>query len=820
MDAVWRDIRYTARLWRKSPAFFAVVVLTLAVGIAANTVVFAVINTLFLNPLPLGKPDELVTVRTTGASSRTADALPISYLNLQDLRTRQQVFARVAGHSSPLVLTLLNGDTPQRLFGELVSGNYFDTLGLRPVRGRFFLPAEDASPGAAPVLVMAHAAWQRRFGGADDIVGRTLRINGVIFTVIGVAPDGFKGVNAVFGPDVWMPVTMAEAVLPASMKDWLTNRSAASLRGVARLSPGVSIAAAGANVATVAGSLAQDYPDANRGRSVAVDPLTRAGLVAPGRLSATTMSLVLLSIPGLVLLIACANVANLLMARAEGRRREVAVRLAMGSDRPRLLRQLLTESLMLAGLAGVAGIALAYGGLRALWSLRPPDVAANLIDLDLDVGVLLFAALVSAATSLLFGLVPAWRSTRTDVAQALNDEGRSVGHSQRGLTLGKVLMSSQAALSLVALVTAGLLLRSVQHAYRVDPGFEPRRMGIAMMSPGQAGYTRVRAEQFFADVRARVSATPGVVSAGWGTQLPLFARASRAIVIEGRDASDRAQDIISIVNSVDEGYFPTTGIRTTRGRAFTEGDRDGTLPVAIVNEVLAARAWPGLDPIGRRLRLAGDGTLREVVGVAKTVTYETIGEAPQACLYLPLRQQFSDAAVFYVRTEGEPTAALAEVQRIVRSMDSHIDVGDVRTIETVIGQSLFGATIGVGLLGLFGLVALGLASLGLYGAVAHSVRLRRREIGVRMALGAGRRAVLGLVLRQGLMPVAAGVVIGGLLAAAVGRLMTGVLFGVPPIDPIAMGAAAGLLSLVAVAACYLPARAASRVDPMIALRDQ
>lgn len=820
METFWRDVRYSMRFWRRTPGFTAIIVLTLALGIGANTTVFTVINTLFLNPLPVDRPGELVALRTVDTSARSADALPISHLNLKDIRDRNQVFESVAGHSSPTVLTLMDGDTPQRLFGELVTGNYFHTLGVRPISGRFFVPQEDATPGAAPVLVLAHATWRTRFGGARDIVGRTIRTSGVMFTIIGVAPEGFKGVNAVFGPDVWIPAMMAEAVLPAQMRDWLRNRSALSFRGVARLHRGVSPGQARANLAAIATALERDHPEDNRGRGFAAESLTRATLIAPGSMSATSISLVLLAIPGLILLIACSNVASLLLARAAGRRQEIAVRLAVGSDRWRLLRQLLTESLLLASVSGLVGFGLAYAGVHLLWSFRPSEVAANLIDLDVDLMVFLFALVLSLGTGLLFGLVPAWQSSRADVVRGLNDNARSVGPGRRGLTVGRVLIVGQVTLSLVALVTAGLLVRSLQQAYRVDPGFERKRLAIALISPGQAGYTRVRSEQFYADVRMQVSAIPGAVSATWATQLPLFARPSRSVVVEGREIRNRAADIMTIVNAIDVSYFATTGIATTRGRDFTEADRDGALPVVIVNEALAVRAWPGVDPLGKRLRLAGEDVFREVVGVAKTVNYETLAEAPQSCLYLPIRQQFSDAAVLYVRTEGDPTEILGTVQRTVRAMDGRIDVGDVRTIETVIGQSLFGATAGVGLLSLFGLISLGLASLGLYGAVAYGVKQRRREIGMRIVLGAKQTAILGLVLRQALAPVGVAILLGSAASAGVGYyLMSGLLFGVTPIDPITLFGASAILVLAATAACYVPARHASQVDPLIALRE-
>jgi predicted permease len=433
--------------------------------------------------------------------------------------------------------------------------------------------------------------------------------------------------------------------------------------------------------------------------------------------------------------------------------------------------------------------------------------------------VFVFALVLSLGTGVLVGLIPAWSSTRGDLVRGLNDGSRAVGPGRGRLTVGRALMSGQVALSLVALVTAGLLVRSLQQAYGVNPGFEKKHLAVAMLSPGQAGYNRLRSEQFYADARTAVAGIPGVVSASWATQLPLFARPSRRIAIEGRDNPDRSTEITSIVNATDVDYFSTIGTAITRGRDFLENDRDGTLPVAIVNETLAARAWPGLDPVGRRFRLVGESMHRQVVGVAKTANYGGLGEAPQPGLFLPIRQQFSDAAVLYVRTQSEPASVLSTVQSAIRRIDSTIDASDVRTIETVISQSLFGATIGVGLLTVFGFISLGLASLGLYGATAYAVRERRGEIGMRMALGAQRAQVLNLVLRQGLSPVGIGVALGSAIAIGVGRLLSDVLFGITPADPVSLIGASAILAAVASFACYLPARMASRLDPLVVLRE-
>jgi predicted permease len=819
MGAIWQDIRYGIRSWRKAPGFAAIVVIVLALGIAANTIVFSVIETLFFEPFPVRQASELVVVRGSRTGSGSREAAQISYPNVKDLRDRSRAFASLAAYSGPMTLTMLNESAPQRLFGELVTGSYFETLGLTPAKGRFFLPEEDAVPDAAPVLVLTYGAWLHRFNGAPDIIGRSVRINGVTFSVIGVAPDGFKGLDAVFGPDVWIPTMMAPQVLPAQSRDWLENRSALAFQAVGRLKPGVTRQQASSDLTTIAAALEKEYPDANRGRGITVDPLTRAALADSGGISAVAISAVLLMIPGLILLIACSNVANLLLARAVGRRPEIAVRLALGAGRGRLVRQLLTESVLLAAVSGLAGFGLALLGGRLLWSFRPPEFAANLIDLHVNGSVMIFAALVSLTTALIFGIVPAWQSTRTDVVRALNETARSIGRARGGITVGKVLLAGQVALSLVSLITAGLLVRSLQHAYAVDPGFETRRLGIALISPGQVGYSRVRTEAFYRDVRARLAATPGIVDASWATHLPLFGHPSRSIVIPGREERDRTSPLMTVVNAIDLHYFATTGIPLTEGRDFADSDREGTASVAIVNETLAVRAWPGLDPMGREFRLNGDSTVWRIVGVSKTANYGSLGEAPQPCVYLPLRQAFSDAAVLYVRTEGDPEQILSTVQRQIRGLDSRIDVGDVRTIQKVIGQALFGATAGVGLLGTFGLIALALATFGLYGAMSHNLRQRRREVGLRMALGARRRTVVGLMLREEVSVVGAGMAIGIAASFAVGAGLSRIIYGVTAADPLGLLAASAVLAIAATTACALPAYRASGRDPQTALRE-
>ncbi len=817
------DLRYALRTLRKSPAFTFTAILSLALGIGANTAVFTVVNGVFLNPLPIENAAGLVSVHTLDATpgTRSNNLLPMSYLNLKDIREQNQVFTGLAGFSSPMPFGLAKGTAaaPERAFGELVTGNYFDVLGVHPAVGRFFVPEEDSTPGTHPVVVLGNGIWQDRFGGDASLVGQTLRINNIVFTVIGIAPPGFKGVNAVFGPDFWIPTMMADQVFPSGSRSMLRERSNLAFRVAGRLKPGVSRAKAEANLKTIASALEREYPESNQGRSVALRPIADAAFTPGTREPAMFGGAVLMAIVGLVLLIACSNVANLLLARAAGRRQEMAVRLALGASRTRLIRQLLTESVVLALASGIAGMAIAREGIVLLNSFRPAEVTRNLAAAQFDPAVFVFALLISVATGLIFGIVPAFESTRPDIAETLKQETRGAGRSRSRISFGNALLVGQVAFSLVALITAGLCLRSIQHAYSIDPGFETRKLALIITNPGQAGYDQARSEQFYREARERVSRVPGIVSMSWASNLPFWASPSRSILIEGQEQRGKANPIMTVVNTVDLDYFRTLGIPITEGRDFSGYDRAGSVPVAIINETMAARFWPHQNPIGKRFEFSGDTFFRVIAGVAKTANYQSLGEAPQICVYIPLRQNFAAGMVLYARTEADPSTALSALQRELRGIDPQIPIEDVRTGRKVIDQALWGAKLGAGLLSIFGFLALGLASIGLYGMMAYSVSQRRREIGLRMALGAEQSGVLALVLRQGMQLVAIGVAVGIAVSLLADRALSTLLFGVSPLDPVSLGTASLVLLLVALAACYLPARRASRVDPLLALRD-
>lgn len=808
----WRDLRYAARTMRKNLPFVAFVVATLALGIGANTTVFSVINTLILNPLPVPHASGLLALsgRESKTTAKSAAELPISYPDLRDFQARNEVFASLAGYTAPGTLTLDAGGAPERMFGEYVTANYFPTLGLQPARGRFFLPEEDSQPGAHPVAVMNYATWQGRFGGASDIVGKTLRLNGVVFTVIGVAPPRFIGVSAIFGPDVWMPASMIE---PA---DALRDRGKALFQGIARLKPAVTLTQAKANTGTIASALAHEYPETNEGRAARLEPVADVLL---GTGFGRTPIFLLLVVAGIVLLIACSNVANLLLSRSAARRQEIAIRLAIGASRERLLRQLLTESVFLGLLSGVAGAAAGYAGTVVLWSFRPPEVSSNLIAPNVNATVFLFAFAISLVAGFLFGVVPALRASRAAMAETLKDETRSTGRSRRRVTVSNALITGQVAFSFLCLVMAALFLRSIARAYQIDPGFETKRLAIFMTNPGQAGYNKAQTSAFYKDVRERVDALPGVASASWSANLPLWGRLTSGLKIEGRAQRSKADIVTTITNTVDVDYFETAGVSILEGRGFTAADHADSTPVAVVNRKAADDYWPGQSALGKRIQLPGENNLRQIVGIARTANYSSLGEPAQPCVYVPLAQNPSDSMTLYVRSKGAPGTILLAVQQAVHALAPRVSVNDVRTGAKIVDQGLFGAKIAVALLALFGLLALGLASVGLYGIMAYSVTLRKREIGLRMALGAAQGSVLRLILKQGMSLVAAGVVIGLAAALVIGHLLARLLFGVGASDPISVAAAAAVLSLAALVACYLPARSASRVDPLVALHE-
>jgi len=811
-DDLWRDVRYALRTMRKSPLFVLFVVLTLALGIGANTTVFTVINTLILNPLPVRNPGELAAI--AGGDTTSGPPKPLAYADLKDYQAKNQVFSSVAGYTSPRVVTLQADGRTEGMFCELATGNYFSTLGLSPVMGRFFSPEE-----RNPVAVLNYGTWQGRFGGAADIIGRTLRLNNSVYIIVGVAPQHFIGVNAIMGPDLWLPAATAEELMPNGMRNALSDRDQTVFQAVGRLKPGVSQVEAQANMTTIASALAREFPATNENRKVTLRPI-RDALFASASTGASAMffaGAVLLIVVGIVLLIACFNVANLLLARAAARRQEIAVRLAMGASRRRLVRQLLTESVLLGCLSGAVGLLVGYAALKALFGMLPS--ASNFITPKFDATVFVFALAISLATGLLFGIIPALKASREDVAETLKEEARTAGRGRKRVTVANALLVGQVAFSFLLLMTAALFLRSIERAYNIDPGFQTAHLATFMTNPGQAGYGRAQAKEFYKAAKERVSSLPGVASVSWSSNLPLWSRAVNGLQVEGREQRPKAEKISSIWTTVDLDYFETAGVTIDRGREFTNLDQENSAPVVIVNEKLAHDYWPGEDALGKRVLLPGETRMREIVGIARNASYTNWAESPQLCVYIPLAQTYADGMVLYVRSKGDPKDILMPVEREVQSVAPQILVNGPRTGAALVDGGLFQAKVGVMLLSVFGLVALGLASIGLYGILAYSVNQRRREIGLRMALGAARASVLRLILKQGMSLVVTGVLIGLAASLFVDRLLSRMLYGVSSSDPLSVLGAAAVLLMVALVACYLPARWASRVDPLVALRE-
>jgi predicted permease len=823
MEDLWRDLRYTSRTMRKNKLFVLFVVLTLALGIGANTTVFTIINTLILNPLPVQDSSSLeaVTIAEAKTTSKSTVSLPVSRMDLEDYQARNEVFGSLAAYTGPRIVTLQINGGSQRMFSEFVTGNYFSTLGLNPSLGRFFLRDEDTTPGAHPLAVINYATWQARFGGTPNIIGRSLRLNNVVVTVIGVAPPHFIGVNAVFGPDLWIPAAMAELLLPNEMQGVLTDRGKGAFLGIGRLKPGISRSQAQANLATIASTLALEYPEADQGHTAVVRPVREVifGSANGGSAPILFGSAVLLIVVGIILLIACSNVANLLLARSAARQQEVAVRLAIGASRRRLVRQLLTESVFLGLISGVIGFLIGYAGLQFLWSFLPPEVSANLIKPKMDIIVFIFTTAISLLTGFVFGAVPALRASRTSMVEALKEEARTVGKSRRRMTLSNALLVAQVAFSFLSLITAALFLRSIERAYDLNPGFQTRNLAVFLTNPGQAGYGKPQAREFYKEVRNRVASMPGIESVSWASNLPLWGRTMPGLRVEGRAQRSKTDTITSFVNTVDLNYFETAGTPIDEGREFTRMDTESSTPVAIVNEKMVHDYWPNGNALGKRIQLPTEKFVRQIVGIARTANYSTLAEAPQPCVYVPLEQSYYDAMTLYVHSKGDPQQVLSPVQREIRTLGPQILVDDVRTGSRIMDAGLFQAKMGVGLLIVFGLLALGLASIGLYGIMAYSVNQRKREIGVRMALGAARESVLRLILKQGMSLVITGVIIGWAASLLVARLLAGMLYGIRASDPISIAGAAVVLLSVALIACYLPARWASRLDPLVALRD-
>ncbi len=809
MDALLQDLRYAVRMLARSPGFTVAAVLSLALGVGANTAIFSLVNAALFAPLPVREPEGLVRLYTS--DSRNPGYSGTSLPNFRDYAEQARGSIQGLAAYDWVPLSLVNGGEPELVFGQIVTANYFDVLGVRPVLGRSFTPVEDQRP--EPVAVLSHALWKRRFASDPGVVGRSVDMNGLSFTVVGVAPPQFTGLDVGVRPELWVPMGLHAQVIPddAEVSD---DRRTLQFSVVGRLAGGVSVEQALATVKTVGERLAVAYPAENKDRGGVLSPLATATLDPEARSTARLAAAALMTIVGLVLVIACANVANLLLGRASARRREVSVRLSLGASRGRLVRQLLTESALLSVSAAALGLVVASWAHSLLLRLRPESPIAIDLGRGLDLRVLGFALLLAVLAGLLFGLAPALQSTHGDLASDLKARGAESGGRGAG-RMRNGLVVAQVALSLVALAGASLFARSLQNARRIEPGFDVGRLAVLSFNLGAQGYTPARGASFYRELIERASRLPGVESAALATHEALFGGGFGRTVFPEGVTGDSVGTFV-LVNTVSPHYLATAGTPLLRGRDIEAIDREGGARVAVVNEAMAKRYWPGADPIGRRFHFFGTEPY-EVVGVAKDSKLWTLDEEPRACAYVALAQNYSPAATLYVRSE-RPSAQLAALRAEIQRLDERLPVFGVGSFRERVEASLWAPRMAAGLLGAFSGLALTIASIGLYGVMAFSVSRRTREIGLRMALGAAPRDVMRLVLGSGLSLALAGIALGSLAALGLSRAISGLLYGVPSVDAVTFGVVPLVLVAAASVACYVPARRAMKVDPVVALR--
>ena len=808
LDAARQDSRYAARALVRSPLFTLTAVLSVAIGVGSTTAIVTLADTLLLRPPPgVGAPERLVTVGRT-ANGEGFDNL--SYPNFVDYRDGARTLSGLAAmQMEPRSMSLTGPEGGEPIQGTIVSGNFFDVLQARPALGRFFLPEEDRTPRTHPVVVLSHAFWRERFAGDSNIVGQRIVLNGSPFTVVGVAAEGFRG-PFVVSSDVWVPV-MASPIV-GSPEGLLTGRQNVWLIAIGRLAPDASLNAAQSELSAIAHALEQAYPDANRGKGVRV----MAASALPGEMRTIVggFMALLFAVAGLVLLIASTNVAGMLLARATARQREIAVRLALGATRGRLVAQLVTESLLLFLLAAVAGVALAHWLVAGLMTMLPQLPVQLALDPSIDAGVLAFALAISLISGVAAGLIPALQATRPALAPALRTDTAGSG---RRLRLRSALLIAQIAFSMLLLIVAGLFARALVHARSIDPGFDPRGVYLASLDLRLANYDEADGLAFAATLRERASLLPGVRSSALSAMLPLDGGGLGlgGIEVAGVTPPDPERGWAADWNVVTPGYFETLRIPIVRGREFTDVDRAGAADVAIVNQTFASRLWPDADPIGRTFR--NENRTLTVIGIARDGKYRSLGETGRNFVYVPLAQRWFTRMTLLVRTTPDAPIA-APIRRLVAELDPALPILNARSLEEHAAMSLLPQRIALYTAGSLGIVALLLALLGIYGVTAYGVAQRTREIGVRMALGAPRNNVLGLILRQGVMLAGIGVVAGAIIALGATRLLASLLYGVPTTDLAAFLGAAVLLVLAAVAASWIPARRAAAVDPVVALR--
>jgi putative ABC transport system permease protein len=814
MRTLLDDLRFSLRLLFEGGVTSALAILTLAIGIGANTAMFTFIDVMIFRPANAGQPEELAWL-TKGIRGNDG---PLSLPHVKFAQANVPALAGVAAWAG-VDLAIGGGVSPVRAHGSLVTGNYFDVLRVRPLLGRTFTADEDSLPGERPVVVLSHAFWMKRFKGDSSVLQRPMIVNGRQFTVVGVMRPGFSGIPLASDVECWVPLAMLGVLLPSQAK-WATAKDMNWLVTVARLAPGVPLEQARASVRTASVAINADSVKPAERELLSLQPAI-GSVQLPNRQEAETGALLLALVPLLVLLVACANAANMQLAQGIARSREFAVRQALGASRSRLIRQLLTESILLAAIAGAVGVLLAYWFTRIF--VRLGSVPAFIADgMTPSAAVLWTTVGVAGLAGVIFGLAPALTATNPSLTPALKDDGPVFGTGRGGRRLRDTLVIGQIAVATVLLVVAGLFLRSLDKATRVDPGFDVAQLNTVSFDVGTLGYSEVARASFAINALERVRAIPGVSSAALSTSVP-FGGSLYMTNVEPVEATSEVKGLAARFSSVGTGYFETLELPLLRGRDFTNADNASSTPVVIVSDLLAQQLWPGVDPIGKRMRFTGDSTsVSEVIGVARSAVHQSLAETPIGFVYQAMAQSqpgFGGVSMIW-RSTGPAGPMQARLREVFRELDSNLPLDDLRSYDVLLRESTESQRVVASGLGLFGAIALLLAALGMYGVTAHGVTLRTREIGIRMSLGARKQEILEQFLREGMRRSVIGIAIGFVLSLGASRLLGSFLFGLGAMDVVTFLLTAAVLCSVAAIATLLPARRAASVDPRVAFTAQ
>jgi predicted permease len=817
MTTVWQDLRYAIRMLAKAPMLTVIVVLTLGLGIGANTAIFGIVNGLLLRPLPVKSPEQIMVL----AGQVQGDALGIftlSYPQLVDFRKQADVFSDVIGFQNNLGGLSFNGKANQ-FFYCYVTGNYLSALGVQPALGRLFLPSEGEAGGKAPYIVLGYSYWQRKLGGDRTVVGKQVLFDGQPATVIGVAAKGFQGTQFALDFDGYVPMNMMPADEAAKTS---TDRGDRAWVVLGRLKPDVSVTQAQSAVNVVAARLTEQYPATDKGVTVRVIPERMSRPQPYATNIVPFIAGIFLVLAALVLLLACMNVANILLVRATMRQREMAIRAAMGAGRARLIRQLLTESMVLALLGAVGGLILGEWATGSIGSMLPASSFPVHLDLSFDWRVFAYALTAAVLTGTLVGVWPAWRSGKADLNMVLQGSGRSDTAGVSKHRVRSVLVVAQVGGSLVLLIVAGLFVRSLMHAQHAYLGFDPDHVLNLTLDPKEVGYDEARTKNFYRDLEAKTRALPGVQSVSMAYSVPMgTSNSGTQVYIESKPLAPGEQPPVVTFNRVDAPYFDTMRVPLLRGRTFRENDDEKAPLVAIVNQAMAQQFWPNQDPIGKRFSVkSATGPFAEIVGLTGNGKYVFMGWDREPYFYIPMAQDYATYQTLQLRTSVPPETLIAQAQTVVHTLDPNMPISEVQTMQQSLAgpNGFFVFRVGAILAAAMGILGLTLAVVGVYGVVSFAASQRTHEIGIRMALGADRVAILRLVLRQGLMLVITGVFLGVAMAWALTRSMATLLIGVSPTDALTFVTATLRLGGVGVWACYAPARRAMQLDPMVALR--